>query len=77
MPHAPQFEMDVVVFVSQPLFGLPSQLPKPIAHIGVHMPLVHDVVPFIFEHVVPHVPQLDVLVPVLISQPLPYIPSQF
>jgi hypothetical protein len=59
------------------LFGLPSQLPKPIAHIGVHVPLEHAVVPFEFVHVVPQVPQLDVFVPVLTSHPFPYMPSQF
>lgn len=47
------------------------------AHEGEHMPLMHDVVPFMFEHVVPHMPQFEALVAVLISQPLPYIPSQF
>ena len=73
----PQFEMDVLVFVSQPLLGLPSQLAKPIAHDGVHMPPMQVVVPLVFVHVVPHEPQFEVLFPVLISQPFAYMPSQF
>ena len=75
--HMPQFKLDVLVFVSQPLLGLPSQLAKPIAHVGVHVPFVHDVVPLPFVHVTPHMPQFDVLLPVLISQPFAYMPSQF
>jgi len=75
--HIPQFVFDVFLFVSHPLFGLPSQLAKPIAHIGVHIPLMHEVVPFVFVHVVPHEPQLDELVAVLTSHPFPYMPSQF
>lgn len=43
----------------------------------MHIPLAHDVVPFMFVHVVPHEPQFVVLVPVLISQPFAYCPSQF
>ncbi len=77
VPHAPQFKFDVFVFVSHPLFGLPSQLAKPCAHMGAHAPPLHDVVPFMFEHVVPHDPQLLALLVVLISQPFAYCPSQF
>jgi len=76
-PHIPQFEIDAFVFVSQPLFGFESQLANPTAHEGVHVPLMHVVVPFMLVHVVPQDPQFDVLVPVLTSQPFPYIPSQF
>lgn len=69
VPHPPQFDVDVFVFVSHPLFGLASQLAKPIAHIGEQDPFMHDVVPFMLLHVVPHEPQFVVLVPVLTSQP--------
>jgi hypothetical protein len=56
-PHPPQCGTEVWVLVSQPLFGLLSQLPKPELHVGVHVPLGHVVVPFVFVHCVPQVPQ--------------------
>jgi hypothetical protein len=77
LPHIPQFDVEVLVFVSQPLFGLVSQLAKPIAHIGVHMLLEQAVVPFAFVHVVPQDPQFEAFVAVLLSHPFPYMPSQF
>jgi hypothetical protein len=65
------------MLVSQPLFGLPSQLWKPAVHTGAHAPVVHEVVPFVFVHCVPHAPQFDVLVAVFASQPSAYWPLQF
>jgi hypothetical protein len=44
-PQPPQFGTDVVVSVSQPLFGLLSQLPKPELQVGLQVPLGHVVVP--------------------------------
>jgi hypothetical protein len=74
-PHAPQFEL-VRMFVSQPLFGLPSQLAKPAAHVGTQAPAVQVVVPFALLQVVPHAPQFDVLVDRFASQPFDAWPSQ-
>src|SRR6185436_7304958 len=49
-PHPPQLPTLVCVFVSQPLFALLSQLPKPEVHVGTHVPLGHEVVPLAFVH---------------------------
>jgi hypothetical protein len=43
-PHPPQL-VSVVVDVSQPLFALPSQLEKPMLHMGEQLPPLHVVVP--------------------------------
>jgi hypothetical protein len=52
-PQAPQ-ALGVLSAASQPLFGLPSQLPKPVLQLGVHTRLpelpVHAVVPLEFVH---------------------------
>ena len=61
--------------VSQPLLGLPSQLPHPAAQFGVQAPDVHDVVPFALVHAVPHAPQLEVVVSG-VSQPSETLPLQ-
>ena len=49
-PHA----LAVLSAASQPLFGSPSQLPKPVVQLGVQTRLpalpVHAVVPFEFVH---------------------------
>jgi hypothetical protein len=68
VPHAPQLLVLVKRFVSQPLFGLPSQLPKPALHAGEQLPATQDVEPFELVHAVPQVPQLVVVVR-LVSQP--------
>jgi hypothetical protein len=74
-PHPPQ---SVVVrrFVSQPLFGLPSQLANPDAQVGAQAPAVQLVAPLAFVHATPHAPQLVRLVPRLASQPFAALPSQ-
>jgi hypothetical protein len=46
-PQFPQFETFVSVFVSHPVEPIPSQLPKPAAHVpSVQLPLTHDSVAF-------------------------------
>ena len=44
----PQLLMFVLVFVSQPFAGLPSQLPNPVLHVGLQAPPEHTVVPWGF-----------------------------
>jgi hypothetical protein len=60
-PQPPQCDVDDCVSVSQPLFALPSQLPNPALHVGVHVPLGHVVEPCAFEHVVLHAPQFAIV----------------
>jgi len=76
VPQVPQLLMLVLVLVSQPLFGLPSQFPKPTLQPGEQTPPAHDVVPLALVQAVPQVPQLLVLVRVSVSQPLFGLPSQ-
>jgi hypothetical protein len=74
-PHAPQ-SVSVRMFFSQPLLGLPSQLAKPTAHVGTHVPAVHTFVPFTAAHAEPHALQLAALVFRLDSQPFAATASQ-
>jgi hypothetical protein len=77
VPHAPQFDTFVSVLVSQPLFGLLSQLPKPELHVpSVQVPLTQVSLAFARLQTAPHAPQFARLVFVLVSQPLPELPSQ-
>jgi hypothetical protein len=47
VPHVPQFVALVSVFVSHPVDPMPSQLPKPAAHVpSVQLPLTQDSVAF-------------------------------
>jgi hypothetical protein len=64
------------VFVSQPLFGRLSQLPKPAVQVGTQAPLGHDVVPFALVHCVPQAPQFEVVVSD-VSHPFERLLSQF
>jgi hypothetical protein len=75
LPQFVQLLTSVLTFVSQPLFGLPSQLLKPDAHVGTHTPAEHVVLPFEFPHVAPHAPQFAVLLRG-VSQPFLALPSQ-
>jgi hypothetical protein len=59
--HRPQLLMFVLMFVSQPFAGLPSQFPEPALHVGTQTPPVHAVVPFTALQVAPHRPQLVVV----------------
>jgi len=76
-PHAPQWLALVRRSVSQPLAPLPSQLPKPGAHVGTHAPAAQAVavVPAA-EHAAPHAPQWLALARRSVSQPLGALPSQ-
>ena len=75
-PQPPQCGTEVCVFVSHPLLGRLSQLPKPELQVGVHVPLGHVVVPFVLLHCVPHVPQFATVLSDP-SQPLETSVSQF
>ena len=58
VPQLPQL-LVVVKAVSQPLLGLPSQSPYPAAQVGLHVPLMHAVVPWALVQVMAllHAPQ--------------------
>lgn len=45
VPQVPQLPSSVCRLVSQPLYGLPSQLPQPGAQLGMQAPALHCVVP--------------------------------
>jgi hypothetical protein len=71
VPQAPQWVALVRVSVSQPLVGLLSQLPKPIAHAATpHCPMLQTAVALGGLQTRPHAPQWAVLVRVSTSQPL-------
>jgi hypothetical protein len=71
VPQAPQWETLVPVLVSQPLAALPSQSPKPAAHIATaHWPIVQAAVALARSHRVEHEPQRLLSVLRLASQPL-------
>ena len=76
VPHAPQFCASLVVFVSQPLVALPSQLAYPVLQLGEQMLPMQLVVPWAFVHWLPHAPQLFVLVFRFVSQPFTTFPTQ-
>ena len=65
LPHCPQLPALVLMFVSQPFSGFPSQSPKPSAQVMPQMPLVQEPTPCALLHVFPQAPQFDVLLPVL------------
>jgi hypothetical protein len=69
VPQPPQLEALLVVFVSQPLPTLPSQLPQPVLHEIEQAPREHAAVPLVLEHAAPQAPQFAGLVEVLTSQP--------
>jgi hypothetical protein len=75
-PQEPQLPRLVSVFVSQPLFGFPSQFLKLPLHTGVHTPLTQLVVPFAFVQAMPQPPQLLMSAEVAVSQPFFGLPSQ-
>ncbi len=76
VPHPPQLLMSVLMFVSHPSSGSPSQLEKPLAQLGAQVPLEQEVVPLGFVHVLKHDPQLLIDVFVSVSHPLLGCPSQ-
>lgn len=75
LPHVLQLFTSELVFVSQPLFGLPSQFLNPAEHVGTHAPPVQAVVPLAFVHWTPQAPQL-VTVVIAVSHPFLALPSQ-
>lgn len=76
VPQAPQFETLICVFTSQPLPGVPSQLPKPDVQVpSAQLPDAQDSAAFARSHTAPQVPQLERVVR-LVSQPLVVLPSQ-
>jgi hypothetical protein len=71
VPQAPQWETLVAVAVSQPLAALPSQSPKPAAHMAtVHWPIVQAAVALARSQRVEHAPQRLLSLLRLASQPL-------
>lgn len=66
----PQWLVFVKMLVSQPLIGLPSQLPAPGLQPGTHAPAEHVVEPLGLMHLVLQTPQWSVLVCKFVSQPL-------
>lgn len=76
LPHAEQCEGLLVVLVSQPFAGFPSQLPKPVVQLCTwQLPPPHVATPLATEHALPHIPQWVVLLSA-VSQPLAMLPSQ-
>jgi hypothetical protein len=72
VPHAPQFLAFVLMFVSQPFTGLPSQSENPELQLPMaHWPLSHFAVAFAGEQTWPHTPQLSESESVFTSQPSP------
>ncbi len=73
--HAPQFDVFVAVWISQPFVLLPSQLANvPTHEVISHVPVLHDVFALAYAHVTPHPSQL-LFVRRLVSRPLAYKPS--
>jgi hypothetical protein len=70
VPQAPQFDALLLVSVSQPVVGLPSQLRQVPVQTGTHTLPEQLVVPCAFVHAVPHAPQFAVLLETSVSQPL-------
>jgi hypothetical protein len=70
VPQAPQFDALLVMLVSQPLVGLPSQLRQVPVQTGTHTLPEQLVVPCALLQAVPQAPQFDALLVMLVSQPL-------
>ena len=76
-PQRPQFVMDAVRSVSQPLASLPSQFPEPALHAAsTHAPATHDGDAWAKPHARPHEPQLDVFEASVTSHPSAGSPLQ-
>src|SRR5437879_5793333 len=76
MAQLPQWLASVLVFTSQPLPALPSQLAKPGLQVIWQAEFTHAGVPLLLEQARPQPPQLAALVAVLTSQPFCGLPSQ-
>ena len=57
VPQPPQFAVELVVLVSQPLLGLLSQFPKPLLHTGTQAVPLQLVVPFELVQALVQLPQ--------------------
>jgi hypothetical protein len=77
-PHMPQWLPSTARRASQPLVGVPSQSPKPAAHVpGTQAPATHAPAALGSVHTRPHAPQLRRSVPdTATSQPLAGLRSQ-
>jgi hypothetical protein len=75
-PQVPQLVALVLMLVSQPLLGLPSQSAVPAAHTGTQAPLTQLVTPLALMHFTPQPPQLFGSLAVTVSQPFLVLPSQ-
>jgi hypothetical protein len=65
-PQVPQFALSVFRFDSQPFAAEPSQLPKPVLHVGMHIAAAQLTVSFgPVAHRMPQPPQLSASVVVL------------
>jgi hypothetical protein len=76
-PHDPQWVRLVLVSVSQPFAGIPSQSAKGATHVFMQRPVEHDarwLAPA--EQAIPHAPQFITLDCVSASQPLTALRSQ-
>src|SRR5262249_19772946 len=67
--HMPQLLAFWFRLVSQPVAGVPLQLPKPVVHDRTQVPPGHVAVSLLVLQTLPHAPQFEVEV-VLVSQPL-------
>jgi len=77
LPQAPQFAVLVERFTSQPLDGLPSQLPYGRLQVATaHAPPLQVGIALARLHAAPQLPQLATLVERLASQPLAAVESQ-
>jgi hypothetical protein len=76
LPQPLQLFGSLVVFASQPLLALPSQLARPAPQVGEQVPPTQAVLPPELVHWVPQAPQLFTLLEVLVSHPLRVLPSQ-
>jgi hypothetical protein len=76
VPHWPQCSRFVLVFVSQPLEWLPSQLPYgAVQEATRHSPVMHAGVAFASWHTLPHAPQFCTLVFRFVSHSTAGLPS--
>lgn len=74
LPHPPQFIESLVVLISQPLPGFPSQSTKPVLQALIaHADALQTAVAFCKTHLFPQLMQLATSLVVLTSQPSPAI----
>jgi hypothetical protein len=77
LPQPPQLFTLVLVLISQPFAGLPSQFAKPELQLATaQLPATQAGVPLGMLQTLPQPPQLETLLPMLTSQPFAAMPSQ-